>query len=159
MTLVPILFLLSNLCNLRNLRINKTKEEFVRMKLGIFLLTAIAICAGCNNSSSNSPTVNSSTPVTKATATPDEFSFARANFAKHCVECHGADGAGGTVTVDGKKLKVPSLTEGHALKHTDKDDEEQIVEGGDGMPPFKDKFSQDEISALVKFIRKEIQKR
>ena len=60
-------------------------------------------------------------------------------------------------TVDEKKLKVPSFSTGHALKHTDEDFVEQIVKGGDGMPKFKDKLSPEEINLLVRFVRHEFQ--
>jgi mono/diheme cytochrome c family protein len=133
------------------------------MKLGI---TALVIGAGmlfvtaCNktgdeNTNNGSP----ASPTAKATATPDEFAFARANYAKHCSACHGDEGKGGIVKVDDTKLKVPSLTEGHALKHLDEDFVDQIENGGDGMPKFKDKLSPEEINALVRFIRHEFQGR
>jgi mono/diheme cytochrome c family protein len=54
-------------------------------------------------------------------------------------------------------LKVPSLTEGHALKHDDADYAEQITKGGDGMPAFKDKLSPEEITTMVRFVRHEYQ--
>jgi mono/diheme cytochrome c family protein len=98
-------------------------------------------------------------PAAKATATPDEFLATRATYAKHCIECHGAQGEGGTKTVDQVKLKVPNFSEGHALKHTDEDFVEQIEKGGEGMPPFKDKLSTEDINALVRFVRHEFQKK
>jgi mono/diheme cytochrome c family protein len=131
------------------------------MKLCIFALAVSAMflingCSGAGNSNvSNAPAANTS-PV--ATATPDEFAFARVNYARDCTACHGDEGKGGLVkTTDGTKLKVPSLIEGHALKHDDDDYVEQIVKGGDGMPEFKDKLKGEEISALVRFIRHEFQ--
>jgi mono/diheme cytochrome c family protein len=119
---------------------------------------ALLIVSGCNrpaNDNVNHP----STATPAATATPDEFAFARANYAKNCSNCHGQEGKGGVVTVDNVKLKVPSLTEGHALKHTDEDFADQIKKGGDGMPKFKDKLSPQEINDLVGFIRHEFQGR
>ena len=125
------------------------------MKLVILGLTlGVLIVSGCSQPGGES--VNKPAPPA-ATATPDEFASARINYAKDCVNCHGSKGEGGAVTVDNVKLKVPSLTEGHALKHVDEDFVEQIEKGGDGMPKFKDKLSPDEINALVRFIRREIQ--
>jgi len=120
----------------------------------IFALFLMSSCAQTENT--NEPTATT-TPAAKATATPDEFASARASFAKHCVACHGAEGEGGVKTVDGKRLKVPSLSAGHALKHSDEDFVEQIMKGGDGMPAFKDKLSPDEINLLVHFVRHEFQ--
>ena len=129
------------------------------MKLVILasLILMIFLMSGCANAENPATPSGPTTPAAKATATPDEFAFARANYAKHCFECHGTDGEGGIKTVDNKRLKVPSLREGHALKHTDEDFLEQIVKGGDGMPAFKDKLSPDEINALVRFVRHEFQ--
>ena len=129
------------------------------MKLVIFASIVFAIClvSSCTKTENTGTPSSTTTPAAKATATPDEFASARANFAKHCVACHGAQGEGGMKTVDDKKLKVPSLSTGHALKHTHEDFVEQIMKGGDGMPEFKDKLSPDEIDALVHFIHHEFQ--
>jgi len=124
------------------------------LALVIFAIFLMGSCTKVENPGTPSSTP---TPAAKATATPDEFASARANFAKHCVVCHGAEGEGGVKTVDDKKLKVPSLSTGHALKHTHEDFVEQIMKGGDGMPEFKDKLSPDEIDALVHFIHHEFQ--
>jgi mono/diheme cytochrome c family protein len=92
------------------------------------------------------------------TATPDPFAATRGTFAKNCQTCHGVDGKGGPVKLeDGTKLRVPSLREGHALKHPDSDYVKQIREGGDGMPAFKDKLNQQQIDELIRFIRLEFQ--
>ena len=93
-----------------------------------------------------------------ATATPDEFASARAAFDKNCKSCHGERGQGGPVKLeDGTKLKVPTLCEGHALRHPDSDFVRQIAKGGDGMPAFADKLKPEEINECVRFIRHEFQ--
>jgi mono/diheme cytochrome c family protein len=92
-----------------------------------------------------------------ATATPDPLANAYLNFQKHCQECHGEKGHGGTVEIKGRRLKVPSLRDGHALDHTDEKFVKQISEGDEEMPAFKDKLSGEEINDLVSFIRKELQ--
>ena len=129
------------------------------MKLVKFASIVFAIClmSGCTKAENPGTSSSTPTPAAKATATPDEFASARVTFAKHCVACHGAEGEGGVKTVDGKKLKVPSFSTGHALKHTDEDFVEQIMKGGDGMPEFKDKLSPEEINLLVRFVRHEFQ--
>lgn len=131
------------------------------MKPGILVLMvvmAMLLMSGCskpaNDGSSNVPTA---TPAAQATATPDEFAFARANYAKQCSACHGQEGIGGLVKVEDVSLKVPSFKGDHALKHSDEDFVDQIENGGDGMPKFKDKLSPAEINALVRFIRHEFQ--
>lgn len=128
------------------------------MKLCTLLLIVVSavLVSGCSQPA-NENVNTAATPATKATATPDEFAIARANYAKHCSACHGDEGKGGLVKVEGTKLKVPSLREGHALKHPDEKFVKQITNGGDGMPKFKDKLSPDEINALVRFVRHEFQ--
>jgi mono/diheme cytochrome c family protein len=129
------------------------------MKLFMLALVIFAffLIGSCSQTENRNLPAGATSPAAKATATPDEFASARANFAKHCVACHGAEGEGGVKTVDDKKLKVPSLSTGHALKHTDEDFVEQIMKGGDGMPEFKDKLSPDEINLLVRFVRHQFQ--
>ena len=121
-------------------------------------IAAFVIVIGCNQPANvNTRVVTTSTPTPVATATPDALVTAGINYARHCESCHGVEGVGGIAEVEDKKIKVPSLKEGHALKHTDDDFVEQISEGEEEMPAFKDKLSPDEINALVKFIRKEFQ--
>jgi mono/diheme cytochrome c family protein len=129
--------------------------KLIRVSLlaGLIVLAATACRRAEAPTTSNSPAATTATPAT----TPDEFAAARLIFARDCVNCHMSKGEGGTVTVDEKKLKVPSLLEGHALKHTDADFVDQIMKGGDGMPEFKDKLKPEEIDALVRFIRHEFQ--
>ena len=126
----------------------------------LVLITVLSSsCAtDANTNSATSPTFGPS-PVASPTATPDEFAAARTIFKERCSKCHGASADGGPVTVEGKTLKVPSLKTGHALKHTDEDFVDQITDGGDGMPAFKDKLQPNEINELVRFIRKEFQGR
>jgi mono/diheme cytochrome c family protein len=130
------------------------------LTIGLITLTIALFAIACGNSdtvttSQSQPVATS--PAAKATATPDEFAVARANYAKNCSACHGDDGKGGVVKVDDKKLKVPSLREGHALNHPDEKFVKQITNGGDGMPKFSDKLSPEEINAMVRFIRHEFQ--
>ena len=127
----------------------------------LLMTAAILLATACSQpttvtTNQTAPTAAASPAIT-ANATPDEFATARATFQKSCVGCHGEDGKGGVKTIDGKRLKVPSFHEGHALKHSDEDFVKQITNGGDGMPAFKDKLSPEEMNDLVQFIRKVIQ--
>ena len=125
------------------------------------LFAAILLASACAapdtvTTNQTQPTLTAS-PASRANTSPDEFAVARATFQKDCAACHSSDGTGGLKTVDGKKLKVPSYKEAHALKHSDEDFAKQIINGGDGMPAFKDKLSPPEVNDLVRFIRKEFQ--
>ena len=128
----------------------------MKLLLLALLTSAIFIMSGCNKTETPNAYAPGKT-TTPATATPDEFAFARANYAKHCAACHGDEGKGGLVKVEDTKLKVPSLTEGRVVKHTDEDYLDQIEKGGGGMPKFRDKLSAEEIKVMVPFVRHEFQ--
>ncbi len=130
--------------------------KFCLLVFAMCALSQLAGCSGAGTSNVNGGSAAKTSPA--GTATPDEFAFARANWATDCSGCHGDQGSGGPVKLpDGTKLKVPSLLEGRALKHVDEDYVDQIENGGDGMPKFKDKLKAEEIAVLVKFIRHELQ--
>jgi len=129
--------------------------------LTLLIVAGILLASACTTSDTvttnqTQPTIAAS-PAAKANVTPDEFAVARASFQKNCAGCHGEDGTGGTKTVDGKKLKVPSFHEAGALKESDEDFIKQITNGGDGMPAFKEKLSPEETTDVVRYIRKVIQ--
>ncbi|MEO8435235.1 MAG: cytochrome c [Pyrinomonadaceae bacterium] len=127
------------------------------IKLGLLCFVVILFTIACSSPSNHSATHAPSASPAANPATPDEFAGARAIFLKECVACHGENGQGGNVKVDEGTLKVPSLREGHALKHPDSEFVDQINNGGDGMPAFKDKLKPEEINALVHFIHHEFQ--
>jgi mono/diheme cytochrome c family protein len=69
----------------------------------------------------------------------------------NCAECHGDAG-------QGVKDKGLSFLEGHSLDHPEEDFIKQVEQGEkDEMPAFKDKLSKEEIAAVVKYVRNEIQ--
>jgi mono/diheme cytochrome c family protein len=79
----------------------------------------------------------------------------RTLFRRHCAACHGPDGQGGQVG----QLRVPSLKEGRALTYTDQQFFQQISEGRANMPPFKYTLTDEQMRALARFVREEIQGR
>src|SRR5258706_9132783 len=133
--------------------------ENSRMKRLSLVLIPIALLfmTACQTGKTvSTPNANNSSPA--ANSTPDQFAAARASYEKNCKLCHGANGEGGPVKLDdGTKLKVPSLREGHALKHPDSDFVKQITKGGDGMPAFGEKLKPEEINDMIRFIRQEFQ--
>jgi mono/diheme cytochrome c family protein len=76
---------------------------------------------------------------------------------QHCASCHGKDGGGDTMM--GKKLSVKdyrdakfqsAFSDGEAAKAI----KEGVKEGGkDKMKPFKEKLSDEDVKALVAYIR------
>ena len=129
------------------------RDARLALIIAVSSLFAIA-CSKSATVTTNQPQPGASAP---SAATPDEFASARANFMKNCSVCHGEEAKGGIVKVEAVRLKVPSLREGHALKHTDEQFVKQITNGGDGMPKFKDKLKPEEINDLARFIRHEFQ--
>ena len=120
--------------------------------IGFSLLAATACKQQSTTTSSNT------TAKPGASSTPDQFANTREYYAKDCQTCHGANGEGGPVKLeDGTKLKVPSLREGHALRHSDEDFMKQITKGGDGMPAFEKKLTPVQMNDLIRFIRHEYQ--
>ena len=126
-----------------------------RLTIIVMVLSFFAASA-CKQPSTNQP---ANTGANRgAAATPDQFANARGLYAKDCQTCHGATGGGGPVKLDdGTKLKVPSLREGHALRHSDEEFTKQITKGGDGMPAFADKLTSNQMNDLIRFIRHEFQ--
>lgn len=114
------------------------------------------VAAACKQQSTNVPDNTGANRA--ASSTPDQFANARGVFAKDCQSCHGATGDGGPVKLeDGTRLKVPSLREGHAVRHSDEEFTKQITKGGDGMPAFDKKLTLDQMNELIRFIRHEFQ--
>ena len=127
-----------------------------RQVLVVMSLTLLLMAACQTDQTANTPPANNSLAPTKST--PDEFALARASYKQNCKLCHMANGEGGPVKLDdGTKLKVPSLREGHALKHPNSEYVKQITKGGDGMPGFGEKLKPEEINDLIRFIRHECQ--
>jgi mono/diheme cytochrome c family protein len=83
---------------------------------------------------------------------------ASANYTQYCASCHGKDGAGHTKA--GRLLKVRDLTDAQVQKSFTDEVAIKDLTGGlldkDGnvqMKPMKDKISDDEIKALVAYVR------
>ena len=134
------------------------------MKLISLALTCVAIALlaiACTETATPTNTNTSRAATTPASPSPspsvDALAAARANYAKNCEACHGENGTGGLVKVENKQIKVASLKAEHAIKHTDDQLAKVITGGEEEMPAFKDKLSQQEITDLVRFIRKEFQ--
>ncbi len=81
---------------------------------------------------------------------------AKATFQSKCAMCHGPDGAGSEV---GKSMKVLDLRSPEVQKLPDAQLAQVISDGKGGMPPFKSSLSEDQIHALVTYIRSLRQKK
>ena len=96
-------------------------------------------------------------PVSIARAKGGQDSAASsATFRTKCAMCHGQDGAGSDV---GKTMNVPDLRSQAVQKLPDAELAQVISNGKAGMPPFKSSLSEDQIHALVTYIRSLRQKK
>ncbi len=123
------------------------------------LLFALACTSEAPNAkqSANTQTAAPATTPAPASTPVDTLADARKLYGQTCARCHGDNGAGGEFDLDGKKLKAPSLRDGHALKHDEAHLAKKIAEGGDGMPAFNKRLSPEQITNLVRFIRQDLQ--
>ena len=123
----------------------------------VFALIAIACTETATPTNTATPRSAAASPSPVASASTDEFARAKANFTKNCEPCHGPNAEGGMAKVNNKQIKVPSLKAEHAVKHTDEQLTKMITNGEEQMPAFKNKLSPEEISEMVRYIRKVLQ--
>lgn len=79
---------------------------------------------------------------------------AKANWDSHCKKCHAEDGSGDTNI--GKKLEVKDYTKAETLAEIgDEELFKMVKDGVDGtkMPGYAKKLSDEEITALVVYMR------
>ena len=77
---------------------------------------------------------------------------AAANWGQHCASCHGKDGGGATTM--GKKLAVKDYRDAKVQgEFTDAQATQLIKDGKGKMKGFKGKLSDDEVKALVAYVR------
>jgi len=128
----------------------------------VFTCAAIALfsiaCTETTTTTNAPSATRTASPAAPApAASVDEFAAARVIYAQQCEACHGPAGEGGPVKVDNKQIKVPSLKADHAIKHTDAELTKIITGGEEAMPAFKDKLTADQITMMVRFVRKNFQ--
>lgn len=134
---------------------------FLALVLGSF---AIVSCAGENkpsNVASNKPSNSNAAAATPLpAATIDEVASGKKVYEMNCLNCHRADGTGGPVEIEGKKLKPDNLTSDKIKGFSDEKIIGYIMNGveDEGMPAFKGRLSEGEIRDVVKYVRTEIQK-
>ena len=131
--------------------------KLLAMALACIALSLVIIACTENASPTNNARPTAVASPATAVSPVDEFATARANYQKNCEGCHGETGEGGLVKVENKRIKVPSLKADHALKHTDEQITKMITNGEEEMPAFKDKMSTQEISDMVRYVRKHFQ--
>jgi len=71
-------------------------------------------------------------------------------YQSRCQGCHGADGKGSLI---GRKLGAKDFSDPTVVKMSKSDLAKIIANGKGKMPPYKDKLTDDQIKALVKYIK------
>ena len=85
----------------------------------------------------------------KTVVVADSKSYEASLFRQNCAICHGPEGNGRMLD---NGTKVPSLREGEFKAVTEAAIENQIVNGGNGMLPFRNTLTKREIDMMTKFV-------
>src|SRR5882724_4183582 len=91
----------------------------------------------------------------RANPGPDKAATA-GTFRTKCAMCHGPDGAGSAV---GRSMNVPDLRSSVVQNKADAELAQIISNGQGGMPAFKSSLSDDQIHALLAYVRSLHQKK
>ena len=91
----------------------------------------------------------------RADPDPDQAATA-GRYRTKCAMCHGPDGAGSAV---GKSMNVPDLRSSAVQNTADAELAQIISNGKGGMPAFKSSLSDDQIHALLAYVRSLHQKK
>ncbi len=84
--------------------------------------------------------------IPEVPADDEQLVEGRALWATNCVNCHGSDGSGGV----GTKLNDGALLD---LYPTAEEQRLVVVEGRRAMPAFGDKFTDEELDAVLRYTR------
>ncbi len=143
------------------------KSAFIFTTIALFIVacgetktTNTNVATQTNNSNIAINTITVANTNAQPTSAPDEFAGSRKIYSESCVNCHREGGVGGESLFEGKKIKVPSYQSKGAMNASDEKLYDYIANGEDGeMPAFKNDLSEEEMRNLVRFIRKEFQKK
>ena len=104
------------------------------------------------------PRVETVAVVTLILAIAPSFALATGNqdsgtnvYKAKCATCHGQDGSGNTPV--GKSLQVADLRSAEIQKKSDAELAQSVSEGKGNMPAFKTSITDDEIHAVLGYVR------
>lgn len=114
--------------------------KYKKLLFSLLLLMLIAVVSACGGSSDNNEANDGNNNEGDTTASGEEV------YSNNCASCHGDDGDGN-----------PSL-QGNDFASDVDNVVEQVTDGGDTMPEFGSKLSDDEIDAVAEYVSEEIAK-
>lgn len=131
------------------------------LKITLLFLATLVFAAACGNSG-NAPADNSkaeASPSAEVSQTPDEVALGKSKYQEYCNKCHKEDGKGGTVEIKGRTIKPHNLVSDKMKGEPDSEFIKAMEDGfpEDGMPSFKGTLTPDEMKAVVKYIREDLQ--
>ena len=136
------------------------------LKIFAISLMLPVLLAACSKIDSNVEVANANganTAATAPTAQPastEETLNPQKLYSKNCAACHRETGVGGKIEFEGKIINPEIFTNEKAKRLSDEKIAKTIREGveDDGMPAFKDKLNDDQIKAIISYIRSDLQK-
>jgi mono/diheme cytochrome c family protein len=139
----------------------------LKLLIVIAAIVAYAACSGASTNTSvavNSQAVpsNASSGSNTAAAPPlnPETASGADLYKNSCSKCHREDGTGGKITIEGKQIEPDDLTSAKMLSKPDEKLTKYINDGApdDGMPAFKGRLKDQEIAAIIKYMRTTLNK-
>lgn len=88
--------------------------------------------------------------VTANPAAGEDTAAGATVYKSKCATCHGPDGGG---TAIGKSLKVADLRSAEVQSKSDAELTQSVSDGKGNMPGFKGNITDDEIHAVLKYVR------
>lgn len=127
----------------------RTRTVYRAWSIGALLLGVIVFGY---NSTDRTPTTDIANPLPNTTAT---LAQGQQLFAQNCAICHGAGGKGDGPFAPNLKPRPVDLTGSHLLTHTDGDLYWWVSHGitGTGMPSFTGTLTDQDIWALIRYVR------
>lgn len=137
------------------------KTGLVCAAFGLFVF-ACADNKPANTNTTNVAVTNTNKATNaQPTAPADVLADARKIYADKCANCHKEDGTGGKKEIEGKTFNADNFTTDKMAAMADEKYVDYIKNGvpDEGMPAFKNQLSDEQIKAVIKFIRTEFQKK
>lgn len=118
-----------------------SKRFYSKGSLAALLAIAAAVLVACTR------------PGPKRYVIAESKSYEASLFRQNCAICHGPEGEGRTLS-DGSV--VPNLRQGEFKYKTDAQIYQHISEGGNGMVPFRNRFTEREMRQMVEFVQRDL---